>query len=130
MDLIRAWIADLVTAGYPFPAVQRHSGNAMDTQEALALPPTPAMWHRYDNIVLVIMFNNPPPSFLSELETFRTAYTPVFRTIIYTGFDRPAEVPAHYKWVDCDGHIGRYQQMCFANVIQVCHCPHRQGLCI
>lgn len=123
MDLTRAWVADLKAIGYSFPQVHEPSGNAVNTHKAMALVTTPAMWYRYDAIVLVIMFNNPHPAFKSVYETLKTAYTPLFRRIVYTGYTRPNELPAHELWVQCESHMGGYQQMCFANVVQVQHSP-------
>lgn len=121
MDLTHAWIADLQAVGYSFPDLHEHSGDAVKAHEASTLVPTPAMWHRYDAIVLVIVFNNPHPAFKSVYETLQKAYLPLFRRIVHTGYSRPDELPAHETWVECESHMGGYQQMCFANVIQVRH---------
>ena len=121
VDLIQAWVADLKTFGYTFPEVRKSQDKSVagSTEDRAFQIQTPAMWHRYDAIVLVIMFNKPQKSFISIYETLRKAYRPIFRRIVYTGSARPDKLPPQETWIECDGLGGSYQHVCFFNVIQV-----------
>ena len=44
--------------------------------------------YRYNNVVLVVMFNVAFPGWLDVQKQLRAAYAPLFRQIIYTGFHR------------------------------------------
>ncbi len=42
--------------------------------------------NRYNDVVLVIMFNMAFPGWLEVQKQLRVAYIPLFRNIVYTGF--------------------------------------------
>ena len=138
-----AWVADLQTVGYTFPAARGASApasrsasgsiaGARSTQHpqqqpgrsteaaGVALPRTPRAWHRFREIVLVIVFNVEFPGLAEVQRQLSEAYRPLFGSIVWTGLEtRPEALPASERFVACDGGAGWLQHACFGNVMQV-----------
>lgn len=138
-----AWVADLQTVGYTFPAARGASaaaprsasgsvGGARNSQHlqqqpgrspegrSVPLPRTPRAWRRFREIVLVIVFNVEFPGLAEVQRQLSEAYQPLFGSIVWTGLkDRPAMLPASERFVACDGDDGWLQHACFGNVMQV-----------
>lgn len=67
------------------------------------------------------MFNNEYPGWFDTYELLKRAYTPLFGSVIFTGFPtRPGRVPSDEKWITCSA-TAQLQYICFANAIQVRH---------
>ena len=65
------------------------------------------------------MFNTKYPSWLETYQLLKEAYTPMFGTLVFTGFpERPEEVPMGDNFITCSG-TGHLQYICFANAMQV-----------
>lgn len=65
------------------------------------------------------MFNNEYPGWFDTYELLKEAYTPLFGSVIFTGFPtRPDRVPSDDKWITCSASA-HLQYICFANAILV-----------
>ena len=145
-DLMAAWVSDLKAIGYKFPKrIESHDtptgsaaassrrqlleGPSGTLQRAPAVVPrTPAQWHRYRNIVVVVVFNSPYEGWSRTYRLLKEAYTPIFGTVVFTGqLTRPEGMPESERWVPCECAAGTLQYACYANAIQEYPAPADGG---
>lgn len=117
---MKAWVHDLKAIGYKFPPVKEQSMTApllVVPSERASIPTAPA-WNRQYDVVAVINFDNPYPGFIDIISVLQKAYRPLFQKVVFTGFKKPAGLPDHIFWVDCNSPGGIFRYSCLANVAE------------
>ncbi|CAL5224033.1 g6654 [Coccomyxa viridis] len=142
VELMSAWVTDLKSSGYVFPALRdsqsgdkrhQHSTNSaspgerMDSTQIGTSLRTPLHWQRYNGIVAVVMMSADPSGWKDTYELLHEAYTPIFGRIVFAGpHASPKGLPSALDWVSCPN--GRqHQYSCLANVLQEYPAPSSGG---
>lgn len=76
--------------------------------------------NRYNNVVLVVMFNVAFPGWLEVQKQLRAAYTPLFRQIVYTGFHRQVNRFKPDAWS---------RKCCPVHTFILDHCAYPSSMC-
>lgn len=116
---MKAWVHDLQTIGYRFPEIKNQSL----TQPLTVVPSdhanvlTVPVWTRHYDIVLIIGIKTPYTGFLLSVNVLHKAYLPLFKQVVFTGFQRPQGLPDHIRWVECSSQGGAFMYSCLANAM-------------
>ena len=87
------------------------------------MPPAyhyPVSWHRYPDVISVIMFNTAYPGYESIAALLHKIYMPVFGHVVFTGQDVPDGLLREIAWVPCtDVSRGQLMHKCLGHVMEM-----------
>lgn len=129
MELMKAWVHDLKSIGYKFPALKEQSLTAPLTiiPSDKAITATAPAWERYNDMVLVINFDDVFSKVIDIVGVLQKAYQPLFRQVVFTGSEQPQGLPESTKWVNCHSAKETLRYSCLANAIEEVPVPPTGG---
>ncbi|DBA66265.1 TPA: hypothetical protein ACH3X2_002525 [Trebouxia sp. C0005] len=125
-SLMKAWVADLTAAGYHFPPLLAPGADSQlkVMEDSVGNVPHahhyPVSWHRYPDIILVVMFNKAYSGYKSTASLLHNMYMPVFGHVVFTGQHVPDGLQKDIAWVPCtNASGGQLMHKCLGHVMEM-----------